>query len=173
MFNGLRQGSLLYILDKTNLKLQIGEVESVSNPTPQYGSQFNIQPFTQQDMFVDVKVKIGEESVKFEQLPANHSVANKNNIIVSDNKEGMNTEVDAMMRTSRGIIESMPYHEKVMQACDVMLRELNPQFAREKEQEEKISALEEQMGNIDSKLTQMYNLLSETVGYKTKKNKEE
>ena len=176
MFSGVIQGSLLYILDKSNLSLKVAEVESVGNPTPKYNQtpQYNVQPFAQPEMFVDIKVRIGEESIKFEQLPANQAVANKNNVVVSDNKDAMNIEVDAMMRTSRGIIESVPYHEKVLQACDVMLRELNPQFAKEKEHEEKIGALEEKMGDINDKLNQMFDLLSETVGHsRSKKSKEE
>jgi archaellum component FlaC len=54
-----------------------------------------------------------------------------------------------------------------------MLRELNPQFAKEKEQEEKIGMLEERMGNIDDKLNKMFDLLSDTLERKPKKAKEE
>jgi hypothetical protein len=55
-----------------------------------------------------------------------------------------------------------------------MLRELNPQFAKEKEQEEKIGQLEERMGNIDDKLNKMFDLLSDTLERgKPKKSKEE
>ena len=67
----------------------------------------------------------------------------------------------------------MPYHEKVILSCDAMLRELNPQFAKEKEQEEKIGMLEERMSNIDDKLNKMFDLLSDTLERKPKKLKEE
>jgi hypothetical protein len=78
-----------------------------------------------------------------------------------------------LLRNSRQIIESVPYHEKVLVSCDTMLRELNPQFAKEKEQEEKIGMLEERMGNIDDKLNKMFDLLSDTLERKSKKTKEE
>ena len=52
-----------------------------------------------------------------------------------------------------------------------MLRELNPQFAKEKEQEEKIGMLEERMGNIDDKLNKMFDLLSDTLERKPKKQR--
>jgi hypothetical protein len=54
-----------------------------------------------------------------------------------------------------------------------MLRELNPQFAKEKEQEEKIGALEERMGNIDDKLNKMFDLLSDTLEQRKTKTKKE
>ena len=85
----------------------------------------------------------------------------------------MSAEVEGLLRTSRQIIESVPYHEKVILSCDAMLRELNPQFAKEKEQEEKIGMLEERMGNIDDKLNKMFDLLSDTLERKPKKNNKE
>ena len=175
MFSGLRQNSLFYILDKNNLLLQIGEVDSVSNPASKYGhTNYMPQPYAQQDMFVDVKVKVGDTINEYKQLPSNLSVANSGSLIVSDSKEAMSAEVEAMIRNSRGVIDSIPYHEKVIESCDLMLRDLNPQFAKEKQQEEKIGALEEKMGNIDDKLNKMFDLLSDTIGHsKSKKNNKE
>lgn len=175
MFKGLRQNSLFYILDKNNLTLQTGEVESVSNPTTKYGQpSYSAQPFAQQEMFVDVKVKIGDAVCEYKQLLADASVANSGNLIVSDSKEVMSAEVDAMLRNSRSALDNVPYHEKVIEACDVMLRELNPAFAKEKAQEEKIGALEDKMSGIESTLNQMMGLLSDAIGQnKSKKNNKE
>lgn len=175
MFQGLRQGGIFYILEKgEELNLKIGQVVSVSNPQPKY-NQFSQPAYgQQQEMFVDVKVKVGEETIEFKQLNANLNIANSGNVVVSDSKEAMSAEVEGLLRNSRQIIESVPYHEKVMVSCDAMLRELNPQFAKEKEQEEKIGALEVRMGNIDDKLNKMFDLLSDTLEQrKPKKNKEE
>lgn len=175
MFSGLRQNSLFYILDKSEeLNLKVGQVVSVSNPTPKYKQYTSMQPYSQPDMVVDVKVKVGDDTLDFKQLNANLSIDNAGNVVVSDSKEAMSSEVEALLRNSRGIIESVPYHEKVIQSCDIMLRELNPQFAKEKEQEEKIGALEEKMGGIETTLNQMMGILSEAIGQsKSKKSKEE
>lgn len=176
MFSGIRQNNLFYILEKSDtLNLKVGQVVSVSNPQPKY-NQFHTTPSftTQPEMVVDIKVKVGEEVMDFKQLNANHSLANSGNLIVSDNKEAMSAEVEGLLRTSQQILESVPYHERVISSCDTILRELNPQFAKEKEQEEKISALEERMGDINGKLDKMFEILSDTVGHsKSKKSKEE
>lgn len=175
MFSGIRQGNLFYILEKgEDLNLKIGQVISVSNPQPKY-NQFNTtNAFSQPEMVVDVKVKVGEESLDFKQLNANMNIANSGNVVVSDSKEAMSAEVESLLRNSKQIIESVPYHERVVSSCDVMLRELNPVFAKEKEQEEKIGALEQRMGHIDGKLEKVLELLSDTVGIsKSKKSKEE
>ena len=175
MFSGLRQNNLFYILEKgEDLNLKIGQVISISNPQPKY-NQFNTtNAFSQPEMVVDVKVKVGEESLDFKQLNANMNIANSGNVVVSDSKEAMSAEVESLLRNSKQIIESVPYHERVVASCDVMLRELNPAFAKEKEQEEKIGALEQRMGHIDGKLEKVLELLSDTVGIsKSKKSKEE
>lgn len=176
MFSGIRQNNLFYILEKSDtLNLKVGQVVSVSNPQPKY-NQFPTTPSftTQPEMVVDIKVKVGEEVMDFKQLNANHSLANSGNVVVSDNKEAMSAEVEGLLRTSQQILESVAYHERVISSCDSILRELNPQFAKEKEQEEKISALEERMGDINGKLDKMFEILSDTVGHnKSKKSKEE
>lgn len=176
MFQGLRQGGMFYILDKCeDMKLKIGQVVSVSNPQPkanQFGASY--QYALPNELFVDVKVKVGDDTIDFKQLNANMNIANSGNLVVSDSREAMSAEVEGMLRNSRQIIESIPYHEKVIASCDAMLRELNPSFAKEKEQEEKIFALEERMGNIDDKLGKMFELLSDTLEQrKNKKNKED
>lgn len=176
MFSGLRQGSLFYILEKgEELNLKIGQVESVSNPQPKYNQYVPSQPFNQPETTVDVKVKIGDEVLDFKQLPSGLSIANfgQNGVVVSESKEAMSAEVESMLRTSRGIIESVPYHEKVIQSCDVMLRELNPQFAKEKAQEEKIGMLENRMGNIEGTLGEMMGMLSKALGKNTSKRQED
>lgn len=174
MFSGLRQGSLFYILDKgDDLTLKIGQVVSVSNPQPKY-NQFSTPNYAQQpEMVVDVKVKIGEETVDFKQLNSNMNIANSGNLVVSDNKDAMSAEVESLLRNSKQIIESVPYHEKVISSCDLMLRELNPQFAKEKEQEEKIGMLEEKMGSIEGTLNDMMGMLSKALGKNNSKSNKE
>ena len=87
MFQGLRQQSLFYILDKgEDLKLNIGQVVSVSNPQPRYNQFTTPQPFGQPEMVVDVKVKVGEDTVEFKQLGANQTIANSGSVVVSDSR---------------------------------------------------------------------------------------
>ena len=164
MFQGLRTNSLFYVLDKgENPNLQIGQVVSVSNPQAKYPT-FN-NGFTPHPMetVVDVKVKINDEEVDFKQLPANGQIANDKNLVVSDNKEAMSAEVDAMLRQSKAILESVDYHERVVKSCEGMLLQLNPHIAKEKEQAEKISKLEGKVSGMEGKLDRMMGLLEQVA----------
>ncbi len=164
MFQGLRTNSLFYVLDKgENPNLRIGQVVSVSNPQTKYPT-FN-NGFTPQPMetVVDVKVKLDDEEVDFKQLPANGQIANDKNLVVSDNKDAMSSEVDAMLRQSKAILESVDYNKRVVESCEGMLQQLNPQIAKEKEQTEKINKLEGKVSGIEGKIDKMMGWLQQTM----------
>ncbi len=164
MFQGLRTNSLFYVLDKgENPNLRIGQVVSVSNPQTKYPT-FN-NGFTPQPMetVVDVKVKLGDEEVDFKQLPANGQIANDKNLVVSENKDAMSAEVDAMLRQSKEILESVDYNKRVVESCEGMLQQLNPQIAKEKEQTEKINKLEGKVSGIEGKIDKMMGWLQQTM----------
>ena len=164
MFQGLRTNSLFYVLDKgENPNLRIGQVVSVSNPQTKYPA-FN-NGFTPQPMetVVDVRVKLGDEEVDFKQLPANGQIANDKNLVVSDNKDAMSAEVDAMLRQSKAILESVDYNKRVVESCEGMLQQLNPQIAKDKEQTEKINKLEGKVSGIEGKIDKMMGWLQQTM----------
>lgn len=179
MFQGLRTNSLFYILSKGEKPtLQVGQVTNVSNPQPKFGQPGvpNMMFNPNADTTVDVSVKVGDTVHQFNQLPSNQSVSfdAKTNTVVSDNREAMIAEVEAMVATSRHALESVPYHQSVVNACDGIMLMLNPQIAKEREQERKITELETKMGGIENALNQIVGMLSDKEHNKpTKKSKEE
>lgn len=164
MFQSLRQQNIFYILQKGETPvLKVGQVVSVSNPQPKYGQLVPGQAFGQNvETVVDVSVKVGEETLEFKQLPATLSIANfgSSGVVVSESREAMNAEVESMLRSSKQVIDSVQYHENVISSCEEMLKVLNPQLAKEKEQEEKIGALEEKMTGMEGTLTDIREMLS-------------
>lgn len=171
MFQSLRQGSLFYILEKGETpKLKIGQVVSVSQPQPKYSTSFPL-PTNGVEMVVDLSVKVDSETIDIKGLPSTLSIANfgANGCVVSESKEAMSAEVEAMLRTSQQAIDSIPYHQRVLASCDGILRELNPQFAKEKEQEEKIGTLETKMTSMETSLDEIKDLLLKTLNTPKKK----
>lgn len=179
MFSGLRQGNIIYLLDKSNLSLTVAEVVKTSNPytmlQKQQGNKMQMMPTYMQpqgqDQFVDIVAKSPDHELNLEELPSNQSYCFKNNVFVCDNIDAINAEIDSNERSSKMVLDSVPYHEKAIEAYKEMKLRVNPQFAKEREQEEKIGALEERMGNIDDKLNRMFELLSDTVGHTKSKSK--
>jgi hypothetical protein len=77
-----------------------------------------------------------------------------------------------MLATSRHILDSIPYHKNVVASCDAMMAVLNPQIAKEREQEQKIGHLEQKMGGIEDMLGKLVNMVS-SLEQKPSRSKEE
>ena len=177
MFGGVRQNSIFYILEKTDdgLDIKTGQVVNVSNPQPKYNQyggatpSFNSQP----EMVVDIKVRVGDEDVDFKQLNTSLSIANSGSVIVSDNREAISAEVDGIVAMSKQHIDATPYHERIVKTSDEVKRIINPQFRKEKEQEEKMNMLEDEVTGIKETLGEMMNMLSSALGQSKPKSKKE
>lgn len=153
MFSALRQGSVVYILEKgENPVLKVGQVVSITQPN--YGSNFLMNGST-----IDINVKVNNQNMDFKNVPSSQSVANYNNAIITETKELMSNEVDNMLQSSRSIVDSVTYHNNIITSCESILKELNPRFAKEKERDEDINNLKDKMGGIESKMDKILVLL--------------
>lgn len=160
MFSALRQNSTVYILDKKGTpSLRRGQVVSVTAPRSKTNG-FYSNPM---DMVVDINVRTDGTQETFKNLPASLSMVNDGNVVISETREAMSSEVESMLGVSRQVMESVPYHEKAITVYEVMLRELSPQFAKEKMQEEKISALETKIGGIETSIGDMKQMLTQAL----------
>lgn len=170
MFQGLRQNSIFYVLDKSGEPtLKIGQVISVSNPQPKFPyqpGQFNPQLETT----VDVKVKMPDGEAEFKQLPSNGQIANSDNLVVAESREAMSAEVEAMLRHSKEVLDSKDYHEKVVKNCEQMLGILNPQIAKEKAQEQRIGNLEADVNGMKGTLSNIETMLQRALNKKSNCN---
>ena len=163
MFSTLRQNSPIYILDKKGSPvLKKGIIESVSPQRSKSGSFYG-QPL---DMVVDIVVNVDSTKEEFKNIPASFSIANDGNLVISESKEAMSTEVDSMLSISKQILESVDYHQEVIEKCEQILKDLNPQFAKDKLQEEKINNLEERMGGVENTLGDIKDMLSKALNNK-------
>ena len=153
MFSALRQGSVVYILEKgENPVLKVGQVVSITQPN--YSSNFLMNGST-----IDINVKVNNQNMDFKNVPASQSVVNYNNAVITETKELMSNEVDNMLQNSKSIVDSVTYHNNIITSCENILKELNPRFAKEKERDEDINNLKDKMGGIESKMDKILSLL--------------
>ncbi len=154
MFSALSQGSSIYILDKTSsLKYSVGEVIGVSSPKLNYGN------FGQAT--VDLKVRIDGQTHEFDNLPSiNNTVTyNGGNIIISETKQGIQNEVESILDNSKKIIDNIDTYKQNVISCEEILKQLNPQFAKDKERDDRLLNLENRFDGVESKLDKIFNLI--------------
>ncbi len=154
MFSALRQGSVVYILEKgENPVLKVGQVVSITQPN--YSNNFLMNGST-----IDINVKVNDQNMDFKNVPSSQSVANYNNVIITETKELMSNEVDNMLQNSKSIVDSVTYHNNIITSCENILKDLNPRFAKEKERDEDINNLKGKMEGIESKMDKILTILS-------------
>lgn len=158
MFSALNQGSPIYILDKTDrYKFKIGEVVSRSEP-PYPTSTFNqFQPNT-----IDLKVNIDGTTYEYNQIPSSSSVVTYNNgkITISETKQGLQSEVEAKLNSSESIINNIDFYKQNIEDCKGILKQLNPQYAKDQERDSRLSNLEERFGGVEDRLDKIINMIN-------------
>ena len=106
--------------------------------------------------------------MEFQKIPTNLEIFSYPNAVLSDKKEAILSEVENMIQTSQQIVSSVDYHKSIIENCDEILKQLNPQFAKDKQQEEKIGSLETEVKSLKGDLFDIKNdlksLLSELNG---------
>lgn len=154
MFQNLRTGSPFYILYKNEPKLSIGEVRQVSQPYPQFGVTYQQGILSQPKNLVDIKVMVDGEEVTLQKIPADLAIADfGTGMVVSENKEAIVNEIEAYKHNSEKHISDTPKHEHIVAECLSMLGALNPQVARETEQEKRIEFLTGELADIKAMLS--------------------
>ena len=181
MFQNLRKKQQLYILYKdANPRVEIGTVEDVSKPymisvpgTNQASS------YPRMEMVVNVVAKTESDTLNLKQLLANADMCDYGyggNIFISSTKEAIINEVDSLKKSSMDVLNSIEYHKKVVEACEKMRLDLNPEIAEKQRQEQEISTLKGQMQEMShnmAALMEMNKRLMEQLGVsETAKNKE-
>ena len=161
MFSALNQGSIIYILDKTEKpKFKIGEVISISQPKIDYNSTGQFGQF--QTTTVDIKVNIEGNTYEYNSIPSNYSVITYNNgkVTLSETKQGLQSEVESILQNSQQIVERIDTYKQNIIDCESILKQLNTQFAKDKERDERLNNLEERFGGVEDRLDKIINLIN-------------
>lgn len=151
MFSALSQGSPIYLLDKTSTpEYKVGEVIGVSSP------RFNNFGNT-----VDLKIKVDDSIQEFSGIPSINSFVSYNSgkIIISETKQSIQNEVESILQNRKHILENIENYKQEIVQCESILKKLNPQFAIDKERDERLSNLENRFDGVESKLDKIFNLI--------------
>lgn len=163
MFSGLRQGNALYVLDKTKEPRVItGYVERISAPHPIYPSYNPTVSFgANLQTGVDIVLKVGDDKKEFVGVPSTAVIHSYGDYVLSESKDNMVQEVTAMLENSKSILSNIEQHESNIKACERILKELNPVYAKEKERDEAIDDISSRMNRMEDILARLESRLSQ------------
>ena len=152
MFSNLSPNSILYVLDlNSSPKVLSGPIERVSIPRPKYNT-FN----PNMEMIVDITATINGERREFKGVP-NGAIANfgTDAFVLAENKEALNSYINAMIQNSKSIIESVEKHKTLVSNYEEALTELNPSIKADKEKDKAIQSLQSQVAELKDMLLSM------------------
>lgn len=158
MLSALNQGSIIYILDKSNRpKLKYGEIVSISSPQ----QNFNYGQPNYNQTTIDLKVNIDGSTYEYNQIPSSLSLVSYNNgkLIISETKQGLQHEIESLLQNSKQIVENIDTYRQNIIDCENILKDLNPQFAKDKERDERLNSLEERFGGVETKIDKLLTLI--------------
>lgn len=166
MFSALNIGSTVYVLCREDKKpkLYVAQVTERTEPTANMNAP---QPMYGQPMprIMKIVAKAGDTEFTFDNLDANakFAVYPRENTTISINREEMCAEWMRIVGNSRQIIDSVPYHQSVIDADNEIQSILNPQFAKEQERDKEISELKREMSDIKGGIQDVHKMLSDIV----------
>ena len=155
MFSALNQGSLVYILDKTDgVKFKIGEI--VGTTVPQFAIDGS-------GMVMKLSIKINGNVAEYNNIPSAATIVSYNNgkFIIAETKQSIQSEVESTLHNANYIIEHIEDYKSQITQCEDVLKELNPQYAKDKARDEEIANIKSEVAgmktNIDKILAAVTN----------------
>lgn len=117
------------------------------NPNVSFGA--NLQTV------VDIVVKVDDDKKEFVGVPSTATIHSYGDYVISESKDSMIDEVSAMMENSKSIISNVEQHKSNIAACEKILKELNPVYAKEQERDEAIDNISGRMSRIEEALARL------------------
>ena len=155
MFSALNQGSLVYILDKTDgVKFKIGEI--VGTTVPQFAVDGS-------GMVMKLSIKVNGNVAEYNNVPSAATIVSYNNgkFIIAETKQSIQSEVESTLHNANYIIEHIEDYKSQITQCENVLKELNPQYAKDKARDEEIANIKSEVAgmktNIDKILAAVTN----------------
>lgn len=163
MFSNLSKNQQVFIIDKReDGVLKVGIVDEIKRYDNQYQVNLGIAP----TMPFDVVVKYEDGSVEtFPQMPPTQCVQtfNNGNIIVCENRDIAQSEVEKINAYSKRHIELVPHFEKLISSSEKMLRQLNPNYAKQQQTDEDIKNLKADVRSVTDTLSEMKGMMAKMI----------
>ena len=73
---------------------------------------------------------------------------NNGNLIIAESKQTIQSEVEATLQHANYVIEHIEDYKNQITKCEEVLKELNPQFAKDKARDERIAGIENEVAGM-------------------------
>ena len=168
MLSALRPGTPVYVLYKNEPRFAVAKVSQVSNQYPNLAYQQPLIPCN--NVAVDIAIEVDGKMETYQRIPLNSTIAEfpEKGVLISETREGIVNEVNAIRSASQAAIDQVEAHKRVIASCDQLLFDLNPQLKKDQEQAQEIATLKRQLAGMSDQIAALTGMLSKSLGTKPK-----
>lgn len=150
MFKDLQKGFPIHVLDKTEgTKYFCGTIVFVGKPRYEDGPMDMSRPIY--DRVIDLTVEYGGKNKTF-VVPETSNVQGTSSYTLACSTESIINELNASIKSSTDIIESVPRHKENISQCKEILKSVDKNYAKELQTTERIERIEKALEKLTSKL---------------------
>lgn len=148
LFKDIKQGNQLYIFDRINTEIKVGNISSISFP------HLSAQP--NMGMVVDIDVLVGNDTYKY-QMKDTSETAYVGTTVISPNIENILNEIRMTRQQSEEVINSVGKHEAIKEKCTKLLAEYDPQYKERQQNEQRLLNIENSISELKELVLNMNN----------------
>lgn len=149
-FKDIKQNYPVFILDKQNVTYKQGKVTSVSFPHID-----NTNPMAMGKTVVDVAIEADGKTATY-AIPDTMSVAYAGDMVLSTDKDGIIRELEAKKSSLEQYLSGTDKAKEDLDKTTSLLADLNPEIKAKKENEQRLSGLEESVKEMKDMLSKLY-----------------
>lgn len=151
LFKDIKQNYPVYILDKQNIKFTQGKTVSVSFPRME-----NTNPMAMGKSVLDIVIEADGKNATY-AIPENVGIVYAGDIVLSTDREGIAREIEAMKTSAEQALASVDRQKAILEKSTKLLAELNPAFREKQEYEQRLSKMENSIGELKEMLSGFMN----------------
>lgn len=157
-FKDIKQGYPVYFLQKDGEpKAYQGKAVAVSQPRfTQLQSNIPISQQMATSMVVDVTIEANGETKTY-TIPETSSVVNAGTLVLSVDRDGILREVESVKTQSEDALKQVDKHKATVTACEHIMAEWDITFKEKKEQDARITSIENEVKGLGTMLKDFIN----------------
>lgn len=158
MFSSLRQGNLVYVINKQGgLNVTIGQIIE-TNATDFNNGYLPVNG----NALINITANIEGVERKFSNLPGNQTLSSYDNgmTIITDSRDIAITEIHNIIKQSELRLSNREYDEKIVSSGKEALAKLNPQYAEDKKREKEMADINKRIDDMNDKFDKLITALS-------------
>ena len=148
-FKELTQNSPVYIFDKQSMTLSQGKVVTRGFPRMDVNPTAGIS-----GMVVDLAIEVNGKTANY-VIPESSSVAYAGNLVLSVDKSGLATEVQAMKAGAEQHLASVEHQKQVLEKSTSLLEELDQTFKERQEADKRFSKIEDSVNELKNMVNEI------------------